>query len=374
MLPVPFQSQQAEAAVAGSPHVLHVVPQLGIGGVELTLNRLLERPELSQMRHSVMVMRGPQSLAMPPGVKVHCLQSQPKERLVAWRLGKLLKSIRPDVIHARNWGAWLDTALANLLRWRAPLVYSFHGLSEQSLPLRRRMGSRLLAMATDHIFTVSQASRDNMAHSMMLPLDRIDVIPNGVDSQQFCPGAPRRKRSRAVVGNVASLTSIKNQQLLIRAVAAMERKGVKVEVWIAGEGPMRSGLRALIAELGLGQQVQLLGHVENVPAFLRQLDLFVLCSASEAHPNALLEAMACQVPCVATDVGGVAEVLGGGRYGMLCPSNHVAALAQAMIDILNQPARLERFAREGRNRVVERYSLQATAQSYCDLYQRMARA
>ena len=112
-----------------------------------------------------------------------------------------------------------------------------------------------------------------------------------------------------MVGTVGNLTPVKNHLLLVEAFAGAVRQGLDAQLQIAGQGPMGHAVRDRATALGMADRVQLVGQVRDVPQFLGQLDLFVLSSASEAHPNALLEAMATGLPCVATAVGGVPEVL-----------------------------------------------------------------
>ena len=236
----------------------------------------------------------------------------------------------------RNWGAWPDVALARLLVWpRVPLIFSFHGFARTGpLPLRRRLAFRVLSRVTTYLLTVCDPARHTLIEELGWPPRKVRVIPNGVDTTRFSPRSRGAAASgRFVIGCVGSLTAVKNHALAVRAFAALIRTGADAELRIAGEGPERTRLEGLARELGVAGRVSLPGHVEDVPEFLRQLDVFVLPSASEAHPNALLEAMSCGLPCVATNVGGVAEVLNRGRCGRLTPPGDPERLADSLREL-----------------------------------------
>ncbi|MBK6603370.1 MAG: glycosyltransferase [Betaproteobacteria bacterium] len=136
----------------------------------------------------------------------------------------------------------------------------------------------------------------------------VAVIPNGVDTRRFAPTQRAHTTNELLVGTVGSLTPVKNQALLIRACARVIQQGLALRLDIVGEGRERPALEGLVRSLGMTGRVRLLGHIDDIPAFLNGLDLFVLPSDSEAHPNALSEAMACGLACIASRVGGVAEI------------------------------------------------------------------
>lgn len=357
-------------------HVMHVLGQLDCGGVELALTRLLAEPQLAAMTHSIVAIRGEPTIAdrFAPDVRLYCLHSPPGQRLLAWRLGQVIRQARPTVIHARNWGGWCDVALARLmLLTRRPLVYSFHGHSETQTPLRRQVAGRLFARTTRRIFTVSENSRRALAQHLCLNLLQIDVIPNGVDTQRFAPPDGPAVHPRPVVVSVGNLTAVKDHATLIRAFAEVIHSGLDLELWLAGEGDQRPALTGLIGELGLTARVKLLGHVQDVAALLRQADLFVLSSRSEAHPNALLEAMSCGLPCVATRVGGVAQVLGSGCCGVIVPPQAPGELAQAIATLAGDGARRRELGQAARQQVCRQYGLDQMAQAYAQLYRSVGR-
>ena len=126
-------------------HVLHVVPGLGPGGMELAMGRVIGRLTGNGMRHSVACLKGDAEIAarLPAETDIHCLHSRPNEPQLPARLGRLVRRVRPTVIHARNWGAWPDMAVGRLLAWPiVPMIFSFHGFGKAGyMPLRRRLAS-----------------------------------------------------------------------------------------------------------------------------------------------------------------------------------------------------------------------------------------
>lgn len=358
-------------------HILHVVPSLGVGGMELALSRMVRGTSDIGFRHSIVSLKGDAVIRdeFDSSVEIFCMHARPNELALPLRLRRIIKQVRPTVIHARNWGAWPDVALARLLvSPRVPLMFSFHGVSEAgAMPLRRRLAFRALAAITTYVFTVSEAARQFLVGHVGLPARRVGVIPNGVDTDRFRPGASRKRRGAFIIGSVGSLTPVKNHALLIHAAAELIAGGQEVELRLAGEGPERDALETLADSLGVGNRVHLPGHVADIPSFLQQLDAFVLPSRSEAHPNALLEAMACGLPCVATRMGGVLEVLGGGQFGRLIDPGDTTALAEA-ISALCDPKLGQPLGQAGRKRVVEEYSMERMLRDYADLYAAVARS
>ncbi len=363
---------------AGDAHILHVVPGLVPGGMELTLVRIIRGLQgRDGLRHSVVALKGDPVLApeLPPDVPVHGLRSRPNEPALPWRLWRLMREVRPTVIHARNWGGWPDVALARLALWPpVPLIFSFHGFADpRKTPLRRRLAFRALSRMTTCLFTVSENARNMLVERFGWPRHRVGIIPNGVDVDRFRPGPVAREPDGEIaIGTVGSLTPVKNHALLVRACAAMRAAGVACRLRIAGEGPERRRLEELARSLDYAAHLDLPGHVEDVPGFLRTLDVFSLPSASEAHPNALLEAMACGLPCVATRVGGVEEILGRGAFGRIVEPGDEAGLAEVLSDLAGDAEARRKLEAAGRQRVRDAYSLEGMLETYAELYTRVS--
>jgi glycosyltransferase involved in cell wall biosynthesis len=219
------------------------------------------------------------------------------------------------------------------------------------------------------MFTVSEASKQLLVNHVGLPRNQIDVIPNGVDTEHFHPSNNNSLRdNRIVIGTVGSLSPVKSQALLIRAWAELLKSGIQGELRLAGEGPERSRLAHVAESLGIADRVHFFGHIEDVPGFLQQLDVFVLPSDSEAHPNALIEAMSCGLPCVATRVGGVPEVLDNGRFGRLVQAGDLDGLVEAVRELANNPVSRKSLGQAARKRILDKYSLKQMVERYASLY------
>ncbi len=329
-----------------------------------------------RMRHTVAALREEPEMAdrLPAPVRVHVMLSPPNELRLPLRLARLIRQDRPDVIHARNWGAWPDTVAASLLvRPRVPVVLSFHGLGRAGfMPWRRRAASFLLARMAAALFTVSEESKRLMVGRWGWPAARTQVIPNGVDTSLFTPAERPDRDGPLVVGTVGNLRPVKNQAMLVEACGRMAAAGHDVALHIAGEGEERGRLLALAESAGLRGRLRLFGRVDDIPGFLRQLDLFALTSDSEQHPNALNEAMACGLPCVATRVGCVDELLDGGRCGRIVAPGDVTALTAALTDLAAEPALRQPLGRLVRERACRQYSLEVMLARYEALYGEVA--
>jgi len=357
-------------------HVLHVTPTLGLGGMELSMTGVIAGLGGPLWWHSVIALQPPVEIAdrFAPSVVVHCLDAPRFDPALSVRLAGLVRRIRPDVIHARDLRSWLEaTAAGAFLPTRVPTIFSFHGYNRTGdLPTRWRLLLPMLCRRADRLFAVSRSAREELIR-WGAPGRRVEMIPNGVDTDRFRPPAGEEGRQRIRVGTVGRLTAVKDHALLIRACGRLRRQGTDVEVRIAGEGPQRAALGRLADEQGLADRLEMPGRVGDVRAFLCELDVFVLPSRREAMPNALLEAMACGRPCVATAVGGCIEVLDSGRAGGLVPPGDVAALARRIEELAKDSRLRSELARRARERIVRYYGQSNMLQRYARLYRDVAR-
>lgn len=207
--------------------------------------------------------------------------------------------------------------------------------------------------------------------------DRNWIIPNGFDTRRFAPSAERRARMRAelaltadqpVVGLIARVHPMKDHAMFLRAATIIAAQIPDACFLLAGDGATVEGLGNKVRGACLMDRVRLLGPRADVADVMAALD--VACSTSawgEGFPNVLGEALASGVPCVATEVGDSADVVGDG--GLIVPPRDAMAFAQAVIAMLVDSARRARAAMEGRRRVLERFSIETVAGRYADLWE-----
>ncbi len=189
-----------------------------------------------------------------------------------------------------------------------------------------------------------------------LPDLPIQVIPNFVDIDRFRPlaeGPPDLDAPRFV--HVSNFRPVKRVPDLVAAFAAVRAELPHAELTLVGDGPERSRAESLARSLGLGASVRFLGRQDALTELLSGAAAFVLPSETESFGVAALEAMACGVPVVATDVGGLPEVVVDGESGLLVPSGDVARLAGAMKEIVRHPERWQRMAEASRARAVHTF-------------------
>ena len=356
-------------------HVLHVVPGLLAGGMELMLARIVSKLSNSDMRHSVACLTGEAVIAnsFPTDTDIHIFHSRPNEPQLPWRLAQMVRKIRPSVIQAWNWGAWPDIAVARLfVSPLVPLIFSFHGSDTSPMPFRRRLACRILTPLTTYIHTISKGSKLFLVDEIGIPTRRIEVILNGIDTDEFSPTSRPATIGPLVIGTAGRLSAVKNQFLMIQSFAQVVRDGLNAELRLAGKGPMKHDLLQLAVSLGVKDRVLFADYVENMPDFLRAMDIFVLSSDSEGLPIALIEAMACELPCVATTVGGVSEVLDNGQAGLLVAPRDSAGMAQAMSELASKQDLRRLLGSRARQRVCERYGIQRMIEEYRGLYQRLS--
>ncbi|MBI4881280.1 MAG: glycosyltransferase [Planctomycetes bacterium] len=301
------------------------------------------------------------------------------------RLRAALREFRPDIVHthAAKAGA-LGRLASRSLRPRPRLVHTFHGhvldgyfprpLSALFAAVERR-----LALTTDALVAVSEAvARELAERHRVAPRERFRVIENGIDLASFrAAGARSRGAARERLGCSpaalvllvpARLVPIKGHAVLFDALRLLSPALLPLEVHLLGDGPLRRRLERAAARLREGFVVRFHGFRDDLPAVLPAGDVVVLPSKSEGMPLALMDAMACGVPVVATAVGGVPELLDQGAAGLLAAPRDAASLARALERVLGDIEFARGVARAGRKRVEERHTIERVVEEHARLY------
>jgi glycosyltransferase involved in cell wall biosynthesis len=307
------------------------------------------------------------------GVPVHLLRNPLHGPLsiVHPKLIRYLRWAHVDVVHAHS-GTWLRAALSARLAGRLPVVFTDHG---RALPERTRQiwYDRLAGRWTRVVAAVSPSLSGYLLQQVGIPSDRFMIVENGVPLAESSSNGPRPPGLPArgpLVGCVARLEWPKDHETLIRAMEQVKRRVPETQLLLIGGGPSAvvQRLKALAGALGLEKHVHFLGTRDDVSLILPHLRLFVLPTLSEGTSLSILEAMAAGVPVVASRVGGNPSVVDDGNTGILVSPRDAQELAIAMVDLLVHSEKALRMGASGRDRVCQRFNLQAMAQTYRKLY------
>ncbi len=294
------------------------------------------------------------------------------KRLNAFRpslLIRLIQAIRREKIDILHCHAHKPTFYGILAGWLCPrlaVLGHVHGLN-RSAGLNRKLTNWLLFHRINRLVPVADAvKRDILADNWALPESKVTVLENSIDYDRFAGDATPADQARQkmnipqdafVFGAVGRLDPTKGVPYLIDAFARVHRDLPQARLVLLGEGRFRAEYEKQVADLGLGDCVHFLGHQPNIPQLLRGLDVFVMASVAEGMPRGILEAMASGVPCVATGVGGIPEILGDGRYGLLARPADPDSLAQALLSMARMPIdRRSELAAAARTRAWDVYS------------------
>ena len=318
-----------------------------------------------------------------PGVRL-----EPLEPIAAGERALRDRLIRmgPDVLHFE----WLTVAsrCAGLLEsWDGPVVVSCHGSDlPAGAPIPNRPDAdalrRVFARA-DAVHCVAEASRRE-ALAFGLPPEKARLIRGAVDGELFSPAAEPASGAGFAIVSVGWLRWLKGHEYAVRALAELVRRGIPATLDVLGGDPadpvaepsQRARILHAAADLGVADRVRLHGNVsqEHVAAAMRKADALLHASLSEGLPTVILEAMACGVPVVATDVGGTAEAFADGVEGIVIPPRDPGAAARALERLWLDPGLRERMGRAGRARVEAEFLAERQTDQWLDVYDQVSGA
>jgi len=235
----------------------------------------------------------------------------------------------------------------------------------------------------NYYLALSQDLREYLTTQIKVPEDKVLQVYNGVDADRFhpagldhsIPGCPFSRQDHWTIGTVGRMQTVKNQPMLVRAfIRALEIDSSlsrRLRLVMIGDGPLRAECKQLLDAAGIGDLAWLPGERNDIAAIMGGLDCFVLPSLAEGISNTILEAMASGLPVIATDVGGNADLVKSGINGQIVPAGDPEALAHQIVKFANAPGQAKIMGRLGRQRVEEKFSMNAMVAAYLGVYDQL---
>jgi sugar transferase (PEP-CTERM/EpsH1 system associated) len=368
-------------------HIVHIVHRFDTGGMENGMVNLFNTLPPDRYRHTVVALTDYTDFRhriTAQRVDFHALHRPPGNSL-GWtiQLWKLLRKLKPDLVHTRNLAALEAQFVAAAAGIRATVhgehgfdVFDLYGQNWKYNLLRRAARSFV-----SNYIVVSHHLATWLRLAIRVPARKIHQISNGVDSDKFHSreGArpdilpPGFADDQAVVfGSVGRMAEVKDYPMLVCAFIHMAQQqpdlAGRARLVIVGEGQTRQACQNLLDEAGMANLAWLPGERHDIAAVMPALDVFVLPSKNEGISNTILEALASGLPVIATAVGGNVELVEDEVNGLLVPPGDLAAMVQALLFYLDTPARIAEHGHTARRQAEQRFSIPAMAEAYAAVY------
>ena len=359
--------------------IVYVLTSLGMGGAERQVVALAKRMAGRGHTVALLILRPRLADQWPTAISVVHLDMYrtPFSLLSGMARGRrFLREFRPDLLHSHGFHANIVARLLRIFKPHPAVLSTVHNINEGGW--LRMLAYRLTDFLACRTTAVSHAVAERFVNRKAISQQKCIVVPNGIDIDEFVPGFDRRARTRTAMGasnhfiwlSAGRVVRAKDYPNLLRAYAQVRASRPDSQLWIAGaraSAAYSSSLHTLATELSLADSVRWLGLCRDMPSLLDAADAFVLASAWEGMPLAVGEAMAMEKPVVATDVGGVSELVGDA--GVIVPPNAPDALAQAMLQLMQSTADSRRaLGRSARVRISTHVSMDVIADQWDALY------
>ncbi len=369
------------------PLIVHMIFRLDFGGLENGLVNLINHMPTEKYRHAIICATDFTDFKKrinDTSVAVYALNKKPGNDLSAYyRLWKLLRKLKPDIIHSRNLGT-IEYVIPSLLAGVRYRVHGEHGRDMSDIDGANRKYILLRRLYNPFLRRFVALSKDLeqwLLNTVGINANKVVQLYNGVDLTRFhSVGIGNTLHSISLqihagdvlIGTVGRLQSEKDQVTLINAFSLLVDDGridsKTLKLVLIGDGPDREMLENLVARKSLSEKVVFLGARNDIPGLLSSLDIFVLPSRGEGISNTILEAMACSLPVVATRVGGNPELVKENNTGLLVPSNNPEKMADALRVYLTDKVLAQKHGRAGRQRVESYFSIDKMVASYVEMY------
>ena len=365
------------------PLIVHIIFRLDFGGLENGLVNLINNMPENKYRHAIICasdFTDFRKRIKKSDVEVYALNKKPGNDIKAnIRLWKLLKTLKPDIVHTRNLGT-IEYVIPAMLAGVKHRIHGEHGRDMSDIDgtnKKYHLLRRFYNIFLHRFVALSKDLEQWLLNIVEINPKKVVQLYNGVDLSRFKQinqqnkirtEFPIIKVDDILIGTVGRLQAEKNQTTLINAFSLVFEKFRNIKLVLIGDGPDRQSLESLVHDKGLTEHVIFTGARNDIPELLAELDIFVLPSKGEGISNTILEAMASGLPVVATNVGGNPELVERNVTGQLVSSGDASEMAKAIEGYLLDRAMIKLHGKAGRQRVEALFSMDKMVQSYVDVY------
>ncbi len=380
-------------AIKQPPLVVHVIYRLAVGGLENGLVNLINRMPPELYRHAIVCIDDYtdfRNRIQRKDVEVYALHKRPGTDLGAYiRFWKLMRQLKPAIVHTRNLGAlefqfpaWLAGVQHRIQGEHGRDTSDLHGTNKKYLLFRK-----LLRPLVSNYVALSQDLAHWLETSAGASPQKISQIYNGVNIERFHPPTnrlplpidnctmPPTPQDGIVIGTIGRMQPEKDQLTLvhafIRLLDTVEQGRERLRLVIIGDGSLRKQAQDLLCQAKAENIAWLPGTRDDAPKMMQAFDIFVLPSLIEGVSNTILEAMATGLPVVATAVGGNPELVSNGKTGLTVPAADVIAMSQAIQHYIEDPELRHNQGKAGRLRVEKMFSMNSMVSGYIEVYDRV---
>jgi glycosyltransferase involved in cell wall biosynthesis len=352
--------------------IIHIIPALDIGGAEKLLFDLVN--SLNKEKYEVMVatvVRGGILVKNfeEAGIPVQIFKKKTKLGLgVLWKIYRYLRKENPQIVHTHLFGGDTWGRIAAILA-RTPIIVSTEHNTNFDEKFIKRIVKKFLSYFTDKIIAVSEAVRKYSISKDYISEKKIEVIFNGINLEKFLSISQKEFGEPPIIGIVGRLAEQKGHKYLFESLNLL--KTIPWTLWVVGDGPKKAELERLSKDLDLRERILFLGAQENIPDILDKIDIFVLPSLWEGLGLAVIEAAAAAKPIVATNVGGIPEIIEDEKTGLLVEPGNVKSLADGLERVILGEGEALVMGRAARECVREKFGAERMVKKYEELYEKL---
>lgn len=365
-------------------NILQVTLCLEIGGLESLIIEICKHIDKTKFNIEILcLMRCDpiyRKILSQQGISVHILKKNRAFDIpFIIKFVSFLRHRKINILHTHS-GCFFDSAICSSLAGGVRSIYTAHGLPLDT-GCQSRIEDNIASLIIDRIIAVSDEIKADLQKRLPFSKRKINLIINGVNTSIFQPIQDQREidatkiflqipLKKKVIGSVGRLEDIKNYDLLLRVFAKLAREhGNNVHLVLVGDGDEREKLENTVRDLDIFQNTSFLGIQYDIQKILPIFDVFALTSLSEGTCISLLEAQACGIPAVVTNVGGNSKIIKDGYNGFLCRKDDLDDIVRKIIILLVEDKMHKDFSIRSRNKVLDDFNLSSMVRSYENLFE-----